>query len=446
GIDYWPATGNFLINDSEVEESVGGNPPVYWHGYNVFLSTPAGDLAGNCTTFTAAPISLAYNNFSNEPTGVAINPNNNHIFFSNDGSNSRVFEVGMGTDNVYCTSDDTVTRTFVATLYGATDAEDVAYGNNTVFIADGINAEVYSIPLGANGILGGGDDGPVTHFDTAALGFSDLEGIGFNQDSGTLFIVSTTPTNRYLGETTTTGTLLRAYDLSLMGSDGNLRSDVTYAPSSQNPAVKNIYIASRGVDNDNDRDENDGRIWEISLGSTPVIDTPTPTPTMTAPPDAGTWHIYGQGAYVFGTSGDVPVEADYNGDGTAEIAVFRPSNGNWYIAGSASSYVFGGIGDIPVVADYNGDGTADVAVFRPSNGNWYIVGSASSYVFGGSGDIPVVADYNADGRNDIAIFRPSNSTWYIAGVGTFVWGGSGDIPVVADYNGDGMVDIAVFRP
>jgi hypothetical protein len=189
GIDYWPARGQFLISDSEVEESVNNNPPVYWHGYNVFLSTLSGDLAGNCTTFTSNQSQQTYNDFANEPTGVAINPNNNHIFFSNDGSNSRVFEVGMGADNVYCTSDDTLTRTLVASLYGATDAEDVAFGNNTVFIADGINAEVYSIPLGANGILGGGDDGPVTHFDTTALGFSDLEGLGYNQDNGTLLIV-----------------------------------------------------------------------------------------------------------------------------------------------------------------------------------------------------------------------------------------------------------------
>jgi hypothetical protein len=284
GIDYWPATANFLINDSEVEESVGGNPPVYWHGYNVFLSNVAGDLVGNCTTFTSAPLSLTYNNFSNEPTGVAINPSNNHIFFSNDGSNSRVFEVGKGDDDVYCTSDDTVTRTFVATLYGATDAEDVAYGNNTVFIADGINAEVYSIPLGANGILGGGDDGPVTQFDTAALGFSDLEGIGFNQDSGTLLIVSTLGTDNYLGETTTSGALINAYDLSFMGTTGNLRSDVVYAPSSQNPSIKNIYIVSRGIDNNDDRFENDGKAWEIDISGTSPTPTFTSTPTSTSIP------------------------------------------------------------------------------------------------------------------------------------------------------------------
>ena len=49
----------------------------------------------------------------------------------------------------------------------------MAYGNNTVYIAGGDDAEVYIIPLGPNGVLGGGDDGPMTHFDTASLGFSD---------------------------------------------------------------------------------------------------------------------------------------------------------------------------------------------------------------------------------------------------------------------------------
>src|SRR6266498_1501507 len=161
GIDYWPAMGKFLISDSEIEESVGGNPPVYWHGYNVFFSTLSGSLAGNCTTFTSDPVGLTYNNFSNEPTGVAINPNNNHIFFSNDGANSRMFELGLGPDGVYCTPDDTVTKISVTSLYGATDAEDVTYANNTLYESDGINAEVYVIPLGADHILSA-DDGPVT--------------------------------------------------------------------------------------------------------------------------------------------------------------------------------------------------------------------------------------------------------------------------------------------
>jgi hypothetical protein len=279
GIDYWPMLGKLVIVDSEVEE---GSPPPYWHGYNVFYATLLGAAAGNCTTYTKGAGSLTWNNFTAEPTGVAINTSNNHIFYSSDYQDS-IYEVSLGSDGKYCTSDDVVTRTQVGSLYGATDSEDVAYGNNTVFVSDGANAEVYVIPLGGNHVLGGGDDGPVTHWDTSSLGFDDLEGIGYNPDHNTLFIVSTKGSQNYLGETTVAGKLVNVYDLSFMGTKGNIRSDVAWAPSSQNSSVKSIYIASRGVDNDSSRLENDGKVWEISISNSGTpSSTPTPTPTGTS--------------------------------------------------------------------------------------------------------------------------------------------------------------------
>jgi hypothetical protein len=272
GLDYWPSRARLLITDSEVDEM-----SQYYDNANVYLATTSGSLTGTCDT----------TDFTREPTGLAINPNNNHIFISSD-SGDNVYEISLGSDGQYCTSDDTVTTTSIASLFGARDAEDVAYGNNTIFIGGGTDAEVWRIPLGANGVLGGGDDGPLTHFDTAALGFQDVEGIGFNADAGTVLIISSESDNRYLGETTTTGTLLRAYDLSLMGSADNLRSDVAFAPGSQNPSVKNIYIVSRGVDNGANSNENDGRVWEINIGDSQVTltpsDTPTTTPTTTPSP------------------------------------------------------------------------------------------------------------------------------------------------------------------
>jgi DNA-binding beta-propeller fold protein YncE len=152
GIDYWPLTNRLLIADSEVDEM-----PAYFQGKNVFLSTTSGALTSTCSTTS----------FTGEPTGVAINPNNNHIFFSTD-FNDRIFEVSLGSDGTYCTSDDTVTSTSVSSLYNINDAEDVAYGNNTIFIAGGTSAEVYAIPLGANGVLGG-DDGAMRESDTTQI-------------------------------------------------------------------------------------------------------------------------------------------------------------------------------------------------------------------------------------------------------------------------------------
>jgi hypothetical protein len=64
---------------------------------------------------------------------------------------------------------------------------------------------------------------------------------------------------------------------------------------------------------------------------------------------------------------------DFDGNGTSDISVFRPSNGYWYVRGG--SYVkWGTSGDIPVNGDYDGNGTTDIAVFRPSNGSWYVRG------------------------------------------------------------------------
>jgi len=179
-------------------------------------------------------------------------------------------------------------------------------------------------------------------------------------------------------------------------------------------------------------------------------------------PSTGFWYVQpltGFYGLPFGLPDDVPVAADYDGDGRTDIAVYRPSNQTWYRRASSNDQVvetrFGETNDIPVPGDYDGDGRADIAVYRPSIGTWRFLRSSSNTVqevqFGNAQDTPVPADYDGDRRTDFAVYRASEGTWYglrSSNEQVFVtrFGTGGDIPLPADYDGDGLADIAVHRP
>jgi len=188
--------------------------------------------------------------------------------------------------------------------------------------------------------------------------------------------------------------------------------------------------------------------------------------TVFRPADGTWWSIrssLGPVGLFWGAFGDIPAVADYDGDGWEDIAVWRPSDGFWWIlqstrgASTAPSDIlyrqWGLPGDHPMPGDYTGDGVADLAIWRPADGNWFTCTSDSGFdctnyqvtQFGLPGDMPVKADFDADGILDRAVWRPSSGTWFYLRssdgvVGATQWGLPGDWPLCAGMR-DTMRDI-----
>src|SRR5262245_54267487 len=175
--------------------------------------------------------------------------------------------------------------------------------------------------------------------------------------------------------------------------------------------------------------------------------------------------------------GDKPFTADIDGDGIVDLIVWRPTDGTWYWLTSGTGYNYANavskqwgaqsLGDVPMVGDMDGDGKADLVIWRASTGTFYWLTSSTNYnyqnamgiQFGdkASGDIPMLADFDGDGKMDIAVWRASTGVWFWLTSSTgysystahaLQWGASsqGDVPFTGDIDGDGRTELIVWRP
>ncbi len=176
---------------------------------------------------------------------------------------------------------------------------------------------------------------------------------------------------------------------------------------------------------------------------------------------------------------DTPLCRDYDGDGKTDVAVARrgATTGdpltwyirqsstntsrvvNWGVTGSATNAFY----DAPIPADYDGDGKADLAIYRfgTAPDNSYVIqrssdGGTTFQQWGSfATDYILPGDFDGDGKSDYAVARTGATAatpmvWWIlqssnGQIVTRQFGITSDFPAQGDYDGDGKADIAIFR-
>jgi hypothetical protein len=234
------SSARLLVVDSEVEET-----PLF--GKNMWRATRDGRVEKSWD-ITA---------WNNEPTGIAVSAATGRVYIAKDGI-QRIWEIDRGADGKFGSPDDT-RRSWNTSAYSM-DPEALAHGNGKLFIGDALERKVVVLSRGPDHTFGTVDD-TRTSFGTSGLGVRDPEGVAYNPTSGNIFLIGNQPDADII-VVTESGAWVRTIDL--RDVPVNAAGGLEYGPASTNASVRHFYIADRGVDNNVDPSENDGKIWEVA--------------------------------------------------------------------------------------------------------------------------------------------------------------------------------------
>jgi hypothetical protein len=248
GITYDSRTHRLLVCDSEVDEM-----PSLWKGSNLFVVRRKGNLVAARTL----------KKFSVEPADVTLT--RGRSLYIADDDRDRIFRDTAGKDGLFGTRDDVATAFLRTRRFGSFDPEGLAWVPRArmLIVTDGAdaaqNARVYTIRQGKDHRFGTSDD-VVRHFGIHRYGYTDADGVAVTRFSHHLLIVS--DRQSFILETTMGGRLVRKIDISATGIKA--ASGITFAPGTDGSPSR-LYITDRGVDNNVNPHENDGKLFELEI-------------------------------------------------------------------------------------------------------------------------------------------------------------------------------------
>jgi sugar lactone lactonase YvrE len=241
GLTFQRSTGSLLITDAEVEE-IGR----LWSGSNLFITNRRGTLLK----------SRSVRRVTGEPEDIAWR--NRRTSYVVDDDHWRVYRIRTGPDGLIGTRDDRWKEVLRTRRFGSRDPEGLAWRrrNKSLILTDARRGRVFIVRCGRDRRFGTPDDS-VRRFATVALGIGTPEDVVWDPRRNHLLIVGSS--EPIVVETTMKGRLVRTFDLS--GSGVRRGSGIALAPDPARPGKRLMFVTDKGVDNESDPDENDGRLF-----------------------------------------------------------------------------------------------------------------------------------------------------------------------------------------
>ena len=272
GIAYHPPSGNLFIADSEIAE-LSIFPEVI--SQNVFQVSLDGQTLIQSYDLTDETVTGVVND---EPTGISYSLRDNHFYITND----NTFEVyrydlqSSGEQSILVAVDSVSLEDLPPELPGITgDFEGVSVSprSGLIYVVDGVGQAVVVLNYTEQFEL---VDSFLLNSEEQTI-VRDPEGIAVNPETDNLFVIS--EVDNLVAEYTNEGEWLATYSLDNLSPSQIAAQGLTFGPASgKEPTLgaedlSSLYIADGRIDNNEDPEERDGRIYETRPLIVPLFGT-----------------------------------------------------------------------------------------------------------------------------------------------------------------------------